>query len=186
MRRLEAEEIRDSVLSVNGSLNPKMYGPSIYPIIPREVLQGQSRPGADWGKSSPEERARRSIYIHIKRSLIVPMMAAFDGPDPDATCPVRFVTTQPTQALGMLNSEYFNQQARVFADFLRSRVPGDLPGQVHLALARALQRTPGEEEVRRGVELIETLQQHEGVDEGKALQLYCLLVLNLNEFIYLD
>jgi hypothetical protein len=186
MRRLEAEEIRDSVLWVNGSLNPKMYGPSIYPIIPREVLQGQSRPGADWGKSSPEERARRSIYIHIKRSLIVPMMAAFDGPDPDATCPVRFVTTQPTQALGMLNSEYFNQQARVFADFLRSRVPGDLPGQVHLALSRALQRTPGEAEVQRAVDLINQLQQHEGVDEGKALQLYCLMVLNLNEFIYLD
>tara|TARA_B100000809_G_scaffold18957_1_gene16798 strand:+ start:174 stop:2717 length:2544 start_codon:yes stop_codon:yes gene_type:complete len=186
MRRLEAEEIRDSVLAVNGSLNPKMYGPSIYPVIPREVLHGQSRPGAGWGNSSPQERARRSIYIHIKRSLVVPMIAAFDGPDPDATCPVRFVTTQPTQALGMLNSEYFNEQARVFAEYLRSRVPEDTSDQVELALSRALQRTPGVEEVRRGVELIETLQQHEGVDEGKALQLYCLLVLNLNEFIYLD
>ena len=186
MRRLEAEEIRDSVLAVNGSLNPKMYGPSIYPVIPREVLHGQSRPGADWGKSSPQERARRSIYIHIKRSLVVPMIAAFDGPDPDATCPVRFVTTQPTQALGMLNSDYFNEQARVFAGFLRSRVPEDLPGQVRLALSRALQRMPAEAEVQRGVELIEALQQYEGVDANKALDLYCLMILNLNEFIYLD
>jgi len=186
MRRLEAEEIRDSVLAVNGSLNPKMYGPSIYPVIPREVLHGQSRPGADWGNSSPQERARRSIYIHIKRSLVVPMIAAFDGPDPDATCPVRFVTTQPTQALGMLNSDYFNEQARVFAGFLRSRVPGDLPGQVRLALSRALQRIPTEEEVQRGVKLTGMLQQHEGVDDSKALDLYCLMVLNLNEFIYLD
>ena len=186
MRRLEAEEIRDSVLAVNGSLNPKMYGPSIYPVIPREVLHGQSRPGADWGNSSPQERARRSIYIHIKRSLVVPMIAAFDGPDPDATCPVRFVTTQPTQALGMLNSDYFNEQARVFAGFLRSRVPGDLPGQVRLALSRALQRIPTEEEVQRGVKLTGMLQQHEGVDASKALDLYCLMVLNLNEFIYLD
>ena len=186
MRRLEAEEIRDSVLAVNGSLNAKMFGPSIYPTIPAEVMHGQSRPGADWGKSSPEERARRSIYIHTKRSLIVPMIASFDGPDPDATCPVRFVTTQPTQALGMLNGEYFNEQARVFADYLRSTVPDDVAGQVQMALARALQRTPHEDEVRRGVELIATFQKHEQVDANMGLDLYCLLILNLNEFIYLD
>ena len=63
---------------------------------------------------------------------------------------------------------------------------GWLPGQVQLALLRALQRMPAEAEVQRGVELIEALQQHEGVDATKALDLYCLLVLNLNEFIYLD
>ena len=40
--------------------------------------------------------------------------------------------------------------------------------------------------MQRAVDLINQLQQHEGVDEGKALQLYCLMVLNLNEFIYLD
>ena len=86
----------------------------------------------------------------------------------------------------MLNSDYFNEQARVFAGFLRSRVPGDLPGQVRLALSRALQRIPTEEEVQRGVKLTGMLQQHEGVDASKALDLYCLMVLNLNEFIYLD
>ena len=46
LRRLTAEEVRDSILAVNGTLNPKMFGPSIYPKIPREVLAGQSRPGA--------------------------------------------------------------------------------------------------------------------------------------------
>ncbi|MEX0819301.1 MAG: PSD1 and planctomycete cytochrome C domain-containing protein, partial [Pirellulaceae bacterium] len=80
MRRLSAEEIRDSILAVNGSLNrDKMYGPSIFVSIPAEVLAGQSRPGQGWGQSSPEDRARRSIYIRVKRSLIVPMMASFDG-----------------------------------------------------------------------------------------------------------
>ena len=62
MRRLSAEELRDSVLAVNGSLNPKMGGPSFYPIIEREVLHGQSRPGSGWGNSPPRERARRSVY----------------------------------------------------------------------------------------------------------------------------
>ena len=53
MRRLTAEEIRDSILAVSGNLNLKMYGPGVYPEIPAEVLAGQSVPGSGWGKSSP-------------------------------------------------------------------------------------------------------------------------------------
>ncbi|MEK6235283.1 MAG: DUF1549 and DUF1553 domain-containing protein, partial [Planctomycetales bacterium] len=95
MRRLGAEEIRDSILSVNGSLNSKMFGPSVYPDIPQEVKAGQSKPGSGWGRSSAEEQARRTVYAHVKRSLILPIVAAFDGPELDSTCPVRFQTTQP-------------------------------------------------------------------------------------------
>ncbi len=98
MRRLRAEELRDTILATNGTLNlDKMYGPSIYPTIEAEVLAGQSRPGAGWENSSPEDKARRSIYVHIKRSLPFPLLAAFDVADSDSPCPVRFATTQPTQ-----------------------------------------------------------------------------------------
>ena len=48
MRRLTAEEIRDSVLAVTGTLNDKQYGPSVFPEIPKDVLAGQSMPGAGW------------------------------------------------------------------------------------------------------------------------------------------
>ena len=96
--------MRDTVNVVSGAFNPKMYGPGIYPAIPKEVLATQSKPGHGWGNSSPEEQARRSVYIHVKRSLITPILADFDLADTDTTCPVRFVTTQPTQALGMMNS----------------------------------------------------------------------------------
>ena len=187
MRRLTAEEIRDSILAVNGSINLKtMFGPSIYPVIPQAVLAGQSRPGAGWGKSSPEDRARRSIYIHQKRSLVTPILAAFDAAETDASCPVRFSTTQPTQALGMLNGDFLNEQAKVFAAFLR-REAGDKPAsQVRLALARALQRPPREEEVARGVNLIESFQTDERVAIDDALTYFCLVALNLNEFVYLD
>src|SRR5262249_11406831 len=75
MRRLTAEEIRDSIHAVTGCLNLKMYGPGVYPEISAEVLAGQSNPGDGWGKSPPEEQARRSIYIHVKRSLITPLLA---------------------------------------------------------------------------------------------------------------
>jgi hypothetical protein len=78
MRRLTAEEIRDSILAGSGTLDPKMYGPGIYPDIPREVLAGQSRPGEGWRKSPPEEQIRRSVYVHVKRSLLLPIFDAFD------------------------------------------------------------------------------------------------------------
>ncbi len=82
MRRLRAEEIRDSILAVNNTLNlDRMFGPSIYPVIEKEVLAGQSMPGAGWNQSTDEDRRRRSIYIHLKRSLTVPLLANFDVAD---------------------------------------------------------------------------------------------------------
>ncbi|MBW3599590.1 MAG: PSD1 and planctomycete cytochrome C domain-containing protein, partial [Planctomycetes bacterium] len=106
MRRLSAEEIRDSIHAVSGELNLKMYGPGIYPELSQEVLAGQSRPGDGWGASSRQEQARRSIYIHVKRSLIPPSLANFDFPETDRTCEARFNTTIPQQALGMLNGDF--------------------------------------------------------------------------------
>ncbi len=130
MRRLTAEEIRDSILATTGTLNPGMFGPGIYVDIPKEVLAGQSRPGSGWGKSSPEEQSRRSIYIFVKRSLLTPILASFDLAETDRSTPVRFASTQPTQALGMLNSAFLNEQAGKFRrpppprSRLRHRAPG--------------------------------------------------------------
>src|SRR5262249_48776418 len=103
MRRLSAEEIRDSILAVTGCLNLKLSGPGIFPEIPKEVLAGQSVPGRGWVVSPVEEQNRRSIYIHVKRSLLYPLLESFDLAEPDRPTPVRFSSTQPTQALLMLN-----------------------------------------------------------------------------------
>ncbi|MGV3720809.1 MAG: PSD1 and planctomycete cytochrome C domain-containing protein [Actinomycetota bacterium] len=186
MRRLQAEEIRDAILAVNGTLNPKMYGPSFYPDMPAEVLAGQSRPGENWGKSSIEEQRRRSVYIFVKRSLAVPIIAGFDGPETDFSCSARFATTQPTQALGMLNSEWINDQAKVFAEFLKQKAGDKTEDRVRLCLRRTLQRAPTAAEVTRGVKLIDNLQKNEQFTPDAALASYCLVALNLNEFIYLD
>jgi Protein of unknown function (DUF1553)/Protein of unknown function (DUF1549)/Planctomycete cytochrome C len=187
LRRLEAEEVRDSILAVCGNLNlGVMGGPSIYPKIQREVLVGQSRPGSGWGRSSPEEQARRSIYVHIKRSLAVPMLASFDAADVDASCPVRFATTQPTQALGLLNSEVVNDQARLFAQDVLARAKDDPAAQIRLIFRRATQRDPSPQEIERGVEFLARMQSRHGLDPAEALAKFCLLSLNLNEFVYLD
>ncbi len=185
-RRLTAEEVRDSILAINGRLNPKMFGPSIYPTMPQAVLHGQSRPGEGWHTSPPAEQQRRSVYIHVKRSLPVPMMASFDAADPDKSCPVRFVTTQPTQALGMLNSDFVNQQAQAFATSARKHAGDDLRAQVIWALWRAKQREPSESDIDRGVRLIRELQEADGASAEDAMKYFCLVALNLNEFMYLD
>jgi mono/diheme cytochrome c family protein len=187
LRRLSAEEVRDSILAVSGNLNKsKMGGPSIFPRISAEVLAGQSRPGSGWRPSSPDEQARRSVYVHIKRSLTVPILGAFDAADPDASCPVRFTTTQPTQALSMLNGDFLNEQAKVFADDLRKKAGDDPAAQVRLALRRATQRDPSAKEVERGVEFLARLRDKHQLTPEEALRSFCVLALNLNEFVYLE
>jgi hypothetical protein len=186
MRRLSAEEIRDSILAVSGNLNLKMFGPSVYPEIPAEVLAGQSVPGRGWGKSSPEEQARRSVYVHVKRSLLYPILESFDLAEADRSTPVRFSTTQPTQALGMLNGDFLNKQAALFAERLRREAGRDTSAQVRQALHLATAREPSDAETRRGVDLIRGLETQNAASAEAALQAFCLLVLNLNEFVYLD
>jgi mono/diheme cytochrome c family protein len=190
MRRLAAEEIRDSIHVASGAFNDIMFGPSMYPEIPPAVMATQSRPGSGWGNSTPEEQARRSIYAHVKRSLLVPILSDFDLADTDTTCPVRFVTTQPTQALGMMNGVFLQKQAKVFAERVREEAGEhdavDVAAMVSRAIEIALQRPATDDEVARGVALINTLEDTDGVSPGRALEIYCLMVLNLNEFVYLD
>jgi hypothetical protein len=186
LRRLTAEEVRDSILAVSGSLNrEKANGPSAFAPIPAEVLAGQSMPGNGWGQSAPAEAACRSLFVKVKRSLAVPVLAAFDPADVDATCPVRFTTTQPAQALALLNGAFVREQARVFADDLR-RLAGTDAAQVRLALWRVFQRPPTRAEVDRGVRFLAEARQKDGLSTAEALRRFCLLVLNLNEFVYVD
>ena len=187
LRRLTAEEVRDSILAVSGNLNlGKTEGASVYPIIPREVLAGQSVPGRNWEKSTPEEAASRSVFVHIKRSLAVPLLSAFDAADPDSPCPVRFATTQPSQALALINSTFANEQAETFARSLRREAGADVAACVRAGLTRVLQRTPTEREIARAVKFIDDNIQQEKVSADEALRRFCLLAINMNEFVYLD
>ena len=185
MRRLAAEEIRDSVLAATGTLNLAIGGPSVYPPMPAEVLATASQPDKAWGEATPDEAARRSIYIHVKRSLLHPLLESLDLADTDSTCPVRFTTTQPTQALMMLNGDFMSEQARA----LTARIDGadgTMENRVAEALEAVLARRADPVEVARGVGLIEELQREEGFEPDAAFASYSLLLLNLNEFAYLD
>ena len=186
MRRLSGEEIRDSVLAITETLNPKMYGPGVYPPIPAEVMAGQSMPGAGWGKSSPEDQSRRSIYIHVKRSLLYPILESFDMAETDRSTPVRFATTQPTQALGMLNGTFLNREAGLLADRLDREAGDDPAKQVARAFSLVTGRPPEADEIARGVALMASLRDRFDASPREALESFCLVALNLNEFVYLD
>jgi len=186
MRRLDAEEVRDAALVVSGRFNPKMYGPGFYPQLPQEVLATQSRPGEGWGRSSPEEQSRRSIYIHVKRSLLTPLLTAFDFPDVDSSCEARFVTTQPGQALVMLHGAFINEQAAVFAERVASEAGSEPRAQVAQAIRDGLQRVATEEEIADGLALLTRLREKHGRSPEEALKYWCLAVMNLNEFLYID
>ncbi len=186
MRRLTAEEIRDSVLYVSGQLNEKLYGPSIYPKLSQEVLATQSRPGENWHTSKPRQASRRSIYIHVKRSLIPPELASFDFPETEISCEARFNTTQVAQALNLMHGDFLQTQARHLANRVVSEVGDDLRSQLARTLRLALGREPDEETFSDGLKLVDRYRTHHGLDRSESLRQYCLMVLNLNEFVYLD
>ncbi|MFT7679448.1 MAG: hypothetical protein ACI8QC_003450, partial [Planctomycetota bacterium] len=185
-RRLCAEEIRDSILWLTGKLNPTLGGKSIYSMMPAQAMATASRPGASWGKSSEDELRRRSIYIKSKRSLLTPLLMAFDQADTDIACPVRYVTTSPSQALGLLNGEFSQLRAAEFAERIRQAAPDNRQGQVHEALQLALGREPQPADMQDALELWDQLITEHAMTEDQARTQISLYVINLSEFVYLD
>ncbi len=194
-RRLEAEPIRDSMLAVSGRLNPAMAGPSIRPPIDAAVLAGQSVPGKGWDLSSPDQSIRRSIYVHIKRTLLLPELELLDAPDTNEPCPARPTTTTSLQALTFLNSEAAHLQAAAFADRLEREAGSLLNSQITHAYQLAFSRNPTPAESARALRF---LTEHAARIAGRpqpsppskpdhdALTAFCLVLLNSNEFLTID
>ena len=180
------EEIRDNILSVTGQLNLKMGGESFYSKLDEAVLATSSTKGGKWGNSSPEERNRRAVYIKIKRSLKDPMLQGFDFADTDAPCPQRFTTTVATQALNLLNSNFVNDKAAIFAKRLEDEVDGDITDRITRGLEIVTSKPANPKSVEIAREMVKTLKNDHGLDEQSALQRFCLVALNMNEFIFVD
>ena len=190
LRRVEAEIIRDSMLAVSGRLNLEMGGRGFFPALSAEVLSTQSRAGNGWGKSDERQRTRRSVYIFSKRTLGVPMMEAFDTPVPDRPEPSRQTTTIAPQALILLNSRFMDEQVAALAERLEKNADGSSEAISRDAFRFALARNPTKDESRVLVGFLDGVSEIVDVpsDElrrGRIEQL-ARLVLNLNEFVYVD
>jgi mono/diheme cytochrome c family protein len=148
LRRLEVEAIRDAVLAVSGRLNPEMGGRGVFPRLSREVVAGQSRPGLGWDLSDARQCDRRSVYLFVKRTMLVPMLETFDYTNTAQPVGERPTTTVAPQALLLLNSELMQDQAAAFAARVAREAGDDPAAQVGRAYRLALGRAPTERELR--------------------------------------
>jgi len=178
-RRLDGEAIRDALLTVSGRLNPAIGGPCVFPELPAELTKLSSK-GKVWPVSPREEdRNRRSLYVFTRRNLRYPFFEAFDRPDTNASCPRRAVTTIAPQALSLLNGRIAIDSARALADRVAREAGADPASQVDRAYRLTLGRKPDEAELRLSLAFLA-----EG--NTSALADFCLALLNLNEFVYVD
>jgi len=141
-RRLDADALRDSMLTVSGELNRTMGGRGFFPTVNSEALEGLSRKGAEWTTSPPEEQKRRTVYMFLKRALLMPLLTSFDFGDTTQPLGQRDVTIVPTQALTLLNNEFVHERSAALALRLEADGRGSLDAQVSRAWELALGRAP--------------------------------------------
>ncbi len=183
-RRLDAEAVRDSMLSVTGELDLKIGGESFRPTITPAALEGLSKKSAAYQASPADQQQRRSIYVYLKRGLLPPLMTAFDLCDSTASCGKRDVTTVPTQALVLLNNQFVHDRSEHLAAAIIQRETSHRE-QVRQAWLAVLKRPPNGDELAVSLQHLETQRQRFS-DEPLALASLCHVLLNSNEFIYID
>jgi hypothetical protein len=182
-RRMTAEQLRDSLLAVSGLLANKSSGPPVWPELPSEVLTANPAFLDDnetktkgWYPSPHHEQHARSVFQVQKRTVRVPFMETFDLPENMVACTRRGVSTVPPQALALLNSPLAVEAAKSFAERLKAEAGEDPAAQVALAFRLAIARGPSDEESVSCMALV----------KSQGLIQFCRVMLNLNEFVYLD
>ena len=186
-RRLDAEALRDAMLVASREIDLKLGGPSFKPTIDDEALEGLSRKSSAWKASSEHDQLRRSVYIYSKRGLLPPLMTTFDFADTTLPCGQRDVTTAPTQALALLNNSFVHARSQAVARRILVLAPTDVNDQIPLAWRLILGREPDEYEAGLAVEhFVKQRDSTDGDSDFLALASLCHVLLNSNEFMYVD
>jgi hypothetical protein len=152
-RRLDAEFVRDSALSIAGLIDLEVGGPPSWPYQPAEYYANIQFPDRDYFADSDERQYRRGVYTHWQRTFLHPMLAAFDSPSREDCVATRAQANSPQQALTLLNDPEFVEAARVLAAILLTSCPDD-SSRIDLAYRRALARPALEKERRSLLELL--------------------------------
>ena len=192
LRRLDADAIRDSILSVSGRLNPTPFGP------PDDI---EAKPDGEVVAKDSPEGMRRTIYLLQRRSKPLTMLESFDAPQLRPNCLRRTHSTVPSQALQLMNSEMLRSSSRFMAGRVIDAAGDDPAKQVERVYLAALSRSPTEQERARSVAALAHMNQAwtRQLEEGPApieprqpkarwlaLAALCHTVLNSAEFLYID
>jgi hypothetical protein len=174
-RRIEAEVLRDSILSVAGTLNAEMYG---QPVL-------MQRNGDEVVAPAGPAGARRSIYLQVRRSQPLTLLQVFDQPVMETNCTRRGVSTVASQALSLLNSDFMTTQAEAFAARVEKE-GGANPVDYAVRLAFGRPATESEQ-TRLKAFVTEQAKHYRGNDaQHRALADLCHMLLSANEFAYVD
>jgi hypothetical protein len=172
--RLDAESVRDAILAVAGKLDTTMNGPSVQMFH----FKDDHSPVYDYARFDPDAPGahRRSIYRFIVRSVSDPFMDRLDCPDPSIQTPKRSITLTAIQALAMLNNPFMIRMSRHLAERVRQTAGGDEDSRVRSAVRLVLGRPATDAEMATY-----------GIYTRKhGLENLCRLLLNTNEFLFVD
>jgi hypothetical protein len=172
--RLEAEQVRDSVLAVSGQLDLKMGGPGFElfhytddksPVYDHLDVASINNP-ANW---------RRTVYRFAVRSVPNPFLESLDCADPSINTPVRTSTVTALQSLALMNDPFMLRQSELFADRL-GKLAKDPAGQVKAGFHLAFGRTPTAAEATA----MQSFIQEQGLPS------FCRVLFNTNEFFFVN
>ncbi|QSA96426.1 DUF1549 and DUF1553 domain-containing protein [Methylococcus sp. EFPC2] len=160
-KRLEAEQIRDSLLAASGKLDTKIGGPSVYAPLPTGLEAGQL-----WSNAKEDQEPnRRSLYIFTRRSIPYPLLETFDMASAQQVHSKRDVTTTPLQALTLYNNDQVFQWSQALAARVINEAGKDETAQLERLYQILFARSPDEEEKAT---LLSFLDNHEKVILEKA------------------
>jgi hypothetical protein len=170
-RRLDAESVHDAVLAVSGKLNPARGGPGFRDFNYTEAYA----PIYEYTTPDKPELWRRSIYRFVVRTTPHRFMTTLDCPDPANLTPARMQTTTALQALTLSNNEFMLRQAGYLATRIENEVP-DTSARIRHAFELCFQRPPSADELRAA----------QGLVAEQSLFALCRMLINANEFVYID
>ncbi len=204
LRRLEAEIVRDASLALSGELDLRLLG-GVVPVMADRVGQfvigkenlNAGRPGAVIDMGADE--FRRSIYIQVRRSRPLSLLAPFDLPRMEPNCTVRQASTVSPQSLVLMNSDFAIARATRFAQRVHDEAGEQLVPQITLAWQLAFGSVPTTDELKEASAFIAAQTEHfaahpaaESKDterltpQGEALASFCHALLSSNRFLYVD
>jgi hypothetical protein len=181
VRRLDAESVRDAMLSVSGEIDRAMGGPPVETSAEDDgqIVAGEGKPGA----------FRRSLYLEQRRTAPVTLLEVFDCPLMVSAAPRRGVTTTPLQSLALLNSRFTIARAEAFSRRLE-REAGPSPGaRLALATVLAFGRAPSPEERDLATAFLEAQSAEHGGGAGGTARAWadlCQMLFASNAFLYVD
>ncbi|MSQ93122.1 MAG: DUF1553 domain-containing protein [Gemmataceae bacterium] len=183
-RRLDAEALRDAMLSVSGKLDLKRPGPHPFPPI-QNWGWTQHNPFKDIYPSN-----HRSVYLMTQRIQRHPFLALFDGPDTNASTEKRTTSLVPLQALYLMNHSFVREQAEAFA---KRTLAVAAEGRIAWAHQTAWGRPASKAETQKGVEYLRRYQEElkRSGEAPERLELsawtsFARVLLTANEFVFVD